>query len=70
MVEFMSCTRVSLLSLSMNGRNRSRCSPFSYSPSGALSADECLLEFWHSYEDYNAYTQSTAGHSHIAPPAP
>lgn len=38
MVEFMSCTRVSLLSLSMNGRKRSRCRPFSYSPSGALSA--------------------------------
>ena len=45
MVEFMSCTRVSLLSLSMNGRNRSRCRPFSYSPSGALSADECLTQF-------------------------
>lgn len=32
----MSCTTVRSFNRAINGRNRSRCSPFSYSPSGAL----------------------------------
>lgn len=68
MLEEMSCTRVSRLSRSMKGRNRSRCSPPSYRPSGALWGQKHWAYRLWFFPPSCVYIQVLLQRVHLAPP--